>query len=156
MRDHSVRDLDFASRVRGSFERQAFMSYLGAKIKTLKPGLCEIELPYRPELSQQHGFFHGGVVGTLADNACAYAAYTLTESHASILTVEYKLNLVAPGKGESLLARGKVVKSGRTLSVCEGKVYSVHDGKMTLCAIVTETLLPLPETDDGPGLSEKT
>ena len=155
MAGHQARDADFAARVRASFERQAFMAFLGAELTRLDPGHCQIELPYRAELSQQHGFFHGGVIGTLADNACGYAAYTLTAADASILSVEYKLNIVAPGDGERLIARGEVVKAGRTLSVCEGRVYAVKDGVEKLCAIAIETLLPLPDTADDPGFSQK-
>jgi len=152
---HQARDPAFAARVRASFERQAFMSFIGAELVRLDPGFCEIVLPYRAELSQQHGFFHGGLIGTLADNACGYAAYTLTAADASILTVEYKLNIVAPGDGERLIARGHVVKAGRTLSVCEGRVYAEKGGVETLCAIATETLLPMAGKADDPQFAQK-
>ncbi len=155
MGNHQVRDPDYSRRVRDSFERQAFMAFIGAELTVLEPGHCEIELPYRAELSQQHGFFHGGVIGTLADNACGYAAYTLTPADASILPVEYKLNIVAPGDGERLIARGEVVKAGRTLSVTEGRVYAVKGGVEKLCAIVTETLLPMADTSDDPKFAKK-
>ncbi len=150
MGNHQARDPEFESRVRGSFERQGFMDFIGAELTELSPGACEIALPYRAELSQQHGFFHGGIVGTLADNACGYAAYTLTDADASILTVEFKINLMAPGDGQRLIARGEVVKAGRKLSVCEARVYAEKDGVETLCALATETLLPLAGKPDHP------
>ncbi len=98
------------------------MSLLDAKLTAVEPGGCTIELPFRPELSQQHGFFHGGVVGTLADNACGYASFTLAPADASILTVEYKLNLMAPAAGDLLIARGRVLRPGRTLVVAQADV----------------------------------
>ena len=150
MTEFSARDPDFEARVRASFERQAFMHYIGAELAVIAPGRAEIRLPWRPELGQQHAYFHGGVIGTIADNACGYAAFSLAAESDSVLTVEYKLNLVAPGKGEALVARGEVVKPGRTLSVCEARVYAIEKGRERLCAIALETLMMLPDTPDGP------
>lgn len=107
----------FAERVRDSFGRQGAMTLLGAWLARIEPGECEIQLAYRPELSQQHGYFHGGIIGTIADSAGGYAAFTLMPEDASVLTVEYKMNLLAPGDGDLLIARGRVVKPGRTLVV---------------------------------------
>jgi uncharacterized protein (TIGR00369 family) len=146
----SPRDPDFAARVRASFDRQQFMGFLGAELTGLHPGLCEIQLAYRPELGQQHGYFHAGVVGTLADNSCGYAAYSLMPADWSILTVEYKLNLLVPGDGERLLARGQVVKSGRTLTICRSDVFVYKDGVEKLCAISQQTLVGLAGKSDGP------
>src|SRR5690349_13792470 len=101
------------------------MAFLGAELARVEPGLVEIALPYRAELTQQHGFFHGGIVSTIADTAGGYAAFTLFPADASILTVEYKINLVAPADGERLVARGRVLKPGRTLTVCEFEVAAV-------------------------------
>jgi len=120
---------DFAARVRDSFARQAFMTTLGAAVVDVRPGHCEIALDYRPALSQQHGYFHGGVIGCLADNAGGYASFTLAPADASILTVEYKLNIVAPGDGERLIARGQVVKPGRTLVIARTEVSVVKVGQ---------------------------
>lgn len=150
METFTPKDPDFKTRVRESFERQRFMDYIGALLTDLGPGSCEIRLPYRTELTQQHGFFHGGVVGTLADNSAGYAAFTLMPADATILTVEYKLNLMAPGKGEELVARGQVLRAGRTLTVCKADVYAVEDGKETICASVLETLIRLDGRSDGP------
>ena len=129
MPDFKPRDSDFARRVTDSFDRQTFMHHIGAELVAVSPGGCEIALPYRRELCQQHGFFHGGVVSTLADNVCGYAAFSLAGAEDSILTVEFKVNIVSPGRGERLLARGQVVKAGRTLTISEAQVYSVVEGQ---------------------------
>ena len=106
-------------------------------------------MPYRPDLTQQHGFFHGGLVGTLADNAGGYAAYTLMPADASILTVEYKINLLAPADGDLLIARGNVSRSGRTLTVCRSAVHVARSGTETLCAEALVTLMALPGRPDA-------
>src|SRR5438477_9230656 len=102
-------DPNFEQRVKESFLRQEFMSYIGAILYAVKPGYCEIHLPYKKELSQQHGFFHGGIVGTIADNVGGYAAFSLMPATASVLTVEYKLNLLAPADGDLLIGQGEVI-----------------------------------------------
>jgi uncharacterized protein (TIGR00369 family) len=136
-------DPDFARRVGASFDRQGFMSLIGARLVEITPGACEIQVRFRPELSQQHGYFHAGVIGALADNAGGYAAYSLMAADASILTVEYKLNLLAPGDGELLVAKAEVVKAGRTLTVCSGEVFVTKAGKQILCAASLMTLMAL-------------
>jgi uncharacterized protein (TIGR00369 family) len=146
----SVLDPEAEARVRGSFGRQQFMSFLGAEITELRPGFCEIQLAYRPELGQQHGFFHAGVVGTLGDTAGGYAAYSLMPAGWSILTVEFKLNLIAPGDGEQLIARSEVVKAGRTLTICRGDVFVVRGGEEKLCAVLQQTLIGLAGKPDTP------
>ncbi|RMF45961.1 MAG: PaaI family thioesterase [Deltaproteobacteria bacterium] len=143
------RDPDFDRKVRDSFARQQFMATLGAELTELAPGHCVISLPYRPELSQQHGYFHGGVIGTLADNSCGYAAYSLMPQGCSVLTVEYKLNLLAPGDGDLLIARGEVVKPGRTLTICRSEVIVVKDGREKLCATALATLMCMAGKSDG-------
>ncbi len=145
------RDPDFAERVRSSFARQAFMAHIGAELVAVTPGACEIHLPRRAELTQQHGFVHGGAVGAIVDSAMGYAGYTLAPAGSSVLTVEYKLNLVAPADGERLIARGRVVKAGRTLTVCRGEVFALSDGAETLCAAAMQTLMILEGRRDGPG-----
>ena len=150
MAEFTPRNPGFAERVRSSFGRQGFMSYLGADLTALKPGACEIRLPYRDELSQQHRYFHGGVIGTLADNAGGYAAFTLMGEDDTVLTVEFKLNIVAPGEGEFLVARGHVVKAGRTLTVCRSDVFGVAGGVETLCGTAQMTLMRLADRPDGP------
>src|SRR5947208_2985228 len=112
-------DPHYEDRIRASFTRQRFMGLLGAQLIAVHPGSCEIHLPYREELSQQHGFFHAGTIATIADNAAGYAAYALMDADSSVLTVEFKINLLAPGNGEVLIARGQVIRPGRTLTICQ-------------------------------------
>jgi uncharacterized protein (TIGR00369 family) len=118
----------FAARVRDSFGRQPFMDLIGARITGLAPGFCEITVGYRPELTQQHGFVHGGVLASIADAAAGYAAFSLMPALASILTVEYKLNILRPGRGEAMIARARVLKPGRTLTVVQSDVFGRRDG----------------------------
>lgn len=136
-------DPDFANRVRASFGRQQAMDLIGAEMTLIEPGRCEIRLPYRPHLTQQHGFVHGGIIGMIADSAGGYAAYSLFPADASILTVEYKINLLAPGKGEVLVARGRVLKPGRTLTVVQADVYAIQGATEIHCAAMQQTLMTL-------------
>jgi uncharacterized protein (TIGR00369 family) len=143
------RDPDFAARVAGSFARQGLMATLGAELAAVEPGYCEIRLGFRDGLSQQHGFFHAGAIGAIADSAGGYAAYTLMGAGDSVLSVEYKLNLLAPGRGELLVARGRVVRPGRTLTVCQVEVAVVRGGEETLCALAQQTLIRLQDRPDA-------
>ncbi len=145
-----ARNSDFEGRVRDSFERQAFMGFLGAELTLVKPGIVEIGLDHRPELCQQHGFFHGGVVATLVDNVGGYAGFSLMGRQDSILTVEFKINLIAPARGDRLLARGQVVKSGRTLSICEMEVFAGTQDRRVKCATGLGTYMTLVDTADDP------
>ncbi len=144
------RDPNYEDKVRDSFSRQAFMGLLGAELLLVEPGMVEIGLAYRDDLTQQHHFFHGGVIGTLADNVCGYAAYSMTPPNATVLTVEYKLNFIAPGEGEKLFARGQVLKPGRTLTVCEAKVWAVKNGRHKQCATALVTIMNLADRVDNP------
>ena len=143
-------DPRFAERCRASFARQQAMALIGARMASIEPGRCEIELPFREDLTQQKGYLHGGIVGMIADTACGYAAYSLMPASASLVTVEYKINILAPGRGERLLARAEVIKSGRTLSITRGEVYAEQSGAQTLCAVMQQTLMMLPDTPDTP------
>ncbi len=143
-------DPAFATRVRTSFARQGAMAHLGAELTRVQPGHVEISLPFREQVSQQHDFFHGGITATIADSAGGYAAYSLMPADASVLTVEYKINLLAPARGERLVARGRVKRPGRTLTVTEVDVFAVRDGVETLCATMLQTLMCLPDTPDRP------
>ena len=134
-------DPGFAERVRASFAKQHAMELIHATLPVVEPGLTEIHLPHWTGVEQQHGFVHGGVVGMIADSAAGYAAMTLVSASASVLTVEYKMNLVAPADGEKLIARGKVVRPGRTLVVTQAEVFAVKDGKETLCALMQQTIM---------------
>ena len=137
-------DPGFEQRVRASFRRQGFMDYLGVKMISLKPGRCEMELPFRDELSQQHGYFHGGVVATLADVAGGYAAFSLAEPDASMVTVEFKINFLAPAAGERLIARGAVIKPGKSLTICQSDVFCLGEDGEKLCATALATFIALP------------
>jgi uncharacterized protein (TIGR00369 family) len=141
--EFEVADPGYAQRIQASFDRQRIMTLLGAELSRIEPGFCEITLPFKDELCQQHGFFHGGVVGTIADSAGGYAGFSLMPEDASVLTVEYKLNLVAPADGDRLTARGRVVKPGRTLVVSRADVTVRKDGRETLCATLLQTLMTM-------------
>lgn len=141
---------DFAQRIQRSFERQGFMKHLGAELTLVEPGLVEIQVPFAPELTQQHGFFHAGVVGTLADNCGGYAAFSLMPADASVLTVEYKLNLLAPAAGERLVSVGRVLKPGKSLTICRCQVSVVKDGQTKLCAASQMTIMTMAGQTDRP------
>lgn len=141
---------DYAARVRDSFSRQGAMALIGAELAHVAPGAVDIAVAFRPELSQQHGFFHGGIVGTIADSAGGYAAFSLMPADASVLTVEYKMNLVAPAEGTRMVARGRVLKPGRTLSVCHVDVFVNRDGREHRCAVLLQTLMTMAGRSDGP------
>jgi uncharacterized protein (TIGR00369 family) len=139
----------YERRVRDSFARQGAMRLLGARLVEVRPGYCAIELPYREDLTQQHGYVHAGIVSAIVDSAGGYAAFTLFPEDASVLTVEYKLNLLAPAAGERLIAQAEVVKPGRTLAITRGEVYAETGGKRTLCAIMQQTLIVLTGRQDA-------
>jgi uncharacterized protein (TIGR00369 family) len=143
-------DEHYEERVRASFARQQFMEFIGARLVDIRPGYCEIHLPYKEELTQQHGYFHAGVIGTIADNTGGYASYTLMPADSSVLTVEYKLNLLAPGKGQLLIARGQVVKPGRTLTICRSEVVVINNDVEKLCAIAVIALMQMAGKVDRP------
>ncbi len=141
---------DFEECVRDSFSRQGIRELIGARLSRVEPGLVEIELPYRADLTQQHGFFHAGITSTIADSAGGYAAYSLMPAEASVLTTEFKINLLAPAEGELLRALGRVVRPGRLLTVCDVDVFALKDGAATPCAKLLETLMCLEGRPDGP------
>lgn len=141
-------DPDFERKVRDSFARQPLMKTLGAELTTLLPGRCEVSLPYRQEITQQHGFIHAGATAAIADTAAGYAAFSLAPPGSSVLTVEFKINLLAPAKGEKLSARAVVVKAGRTLKVCACEVFAIQEGKETLCALLQATIMILAQKSD--------
>jgi len=117
------------------------MDFLGAVLGKVEPGRVEISLPFRPELSQQHGFFHAGIISTIADSAGGYAGFTLFPADAGVLTVEFKLNLLAAADGERAIAAGEVIRSGRTLTVCRLDAWVEKAGKRTHCATGMQTLM---------------
>lgn len=132
---------EIQARVRDSFERQGLMHHLGARLSEIAPGRVHIVLPSRPEVTQQHGYFHAGATSAIADSAGGYAAYTLFPEDSSVLTVEYKINLLAPAEGDHLEAIGTVLKSGRTLTVCRLEVFGVQGAERSLVASGQQTLI---------------
>ena len=140
----------FATRVRESFDRQGAMRLLGATLGDVAPGYCAISLVPRAEVSQQHGYVHAGVIGAIVDAAGGYAAYTLFPEDSSVLTVEFKLNLLAPAAGQRLVAEGFVVKPGRTLAITRGEVHAEAAGGRTLVALMQQTLMVMHGKADEP------
>lgn len=136
-----VSDPHFADRVRASFALQSAMSLIRATLPLVEYGRTEIHVPHWDGIEQQHGFIHGGVVGMIADSAAGYAAMTMVPASASVLTVEYKMNLVAPADGEKLIARGRVMRPGRTLIVTQAEVFAAKGDEETLCALMQQTIM---------------
>jgi uncharacterized protein (TIGR00369 family) len=130
--------------VHRSFSRQGVLMAWHAELQKLAPGSCEIVLPMSAAVTQQHGYFHGGVIGTIADAAGGYAANTLLLPASECLTAEYKINIIAPGIGEALIARGSVLKAGRSLVVSRADVFAVREGVEKLCAVMQQTLFVIP------------
>ena len=145
------RDPDFEAKVRESFGKQTAMQTLGAVMNRVVPGEVEIEMPYRADLAQQHGFIHGGIVTAIVDSACGYAAFSLSAPETAVLTVEYKVNFVAPARGELLLARGRVVRPGGTVTVCKGDVLACDGREEKLVASMLTTMMLMPNRPDLAG-----
>ena len=139
-----------AARVRASFEKQKIMRLLGATLTSIEPGQVEITLPFRDELTQQHGFLHAGAVTTILDSACGYAALSVMPEGAGVLSIEFKVNLLAPAKGSRFIARGRVVRAGRTIVVCTGDVVVLQDGKEEQS--VATMLATMLVVQDRPGI----
>lgn len=137
------KDPHWEEKVRDSFERQGAMHLLGAKIADVWPGGCEIRLPFRHDLTQQHGFFHAGITATVIDSAAGYAGFTLMPPSTSVLSVEFKVNLLLPADGELMVVTGEVIKPGRTLIVTRGDAWVFKGGKRTHCATMQQTLMTM-------------
>lgn len=135
---------DYAGRVRASFARQGAMHTLGATLGLVAPGAVDIELPWSPSLTQQHGFLHAGVVATALDSACGYAGFSLMEADAAVLTIEFKINLLAPAQGQRFRMQGRVIKPGKTITVCEGRAFVLGEaGDEKLVATMGCTLMAI-------------
>jgi len=135
---------DFADAVAASFAQQPIMNLIGARLVTVEPGVVEITLPYRADLTQQNGYLHAGVVTTIADSACGYAAMSLMPAEAGVLSVEFKVNLLRPARGQSFLARAEVIKAGRTLTVVRADVFALaEDAERQLVATMQGTMMSL-------------
>ena len=141
MPTYEPQDPRFGERVRASFARQAFLATIGATLERVAPGEVDIRLPFRAALAQQHGFLHAGATTTAVDTACGYAALTLMPPGAAVLTVEFKVQLLEPAEGDSVLARARVLKSGRTLVFCAGDVYARRGGAERLVATMLATCM---------------
>jgi uncharacterized protein (TIGR00369 family) len=137
------KDPNFAERVRASFGRQKVMATLGITIDELRAGEIVLRMPYHPLYTQQHGFMHAGIISTALDSSCGYAAYSLMSDDAAVLTVEFKTNLLAPAEGEYFIFRGRVIKPGRTLTLCDSQAFAVRNGSEKLIATMTGTLMAL-------------
>lgn len=141
MSDPPTPNPDYEAAARAMFAGQPFMAHIGAELGEVGPGRAEIRLPYNPAVTQHHGYFHGGVIATLADNSGGAAGYTVIPAGRALLTVEFKVNILAPGRGEWLVARGRVVRPGRRLVVSASEVFAVQGGRETLCATELMTLM---------------
>lgn len=137
----SPRNPDYKKAVQTSFAKQGVMAHIGATLVKVEPGFCEIEMPYAEELCQQHGFIHAGIVSTVADSAGGYAGFSLMPEGDGVLTIEYKVNLMAPAAGEKLIARGQVIRAGKTITVAQSDAYMVQNGVEKHCATMQLTLM---------------
>lgn len=149
MTNFQPKDPNFEARARAGFARQAAMKTLNIEIASVAAGEVELRMPFSAQLTQQHGFIHAGIITTGLDNACGFAAFTLMPDDAAILTVEFKTNLLAPAKGERFLFRARVLKPGRTITVCEGQAFAVETGQEKLIATMSATMMAL---FDRPGI----
>lgn len=142
------RDPEWDAKVRRSFERQTFMKTIGGKLVSLAPGRCEVEVAFRPDLCQQNGYLHGGLVTTIAANATGYAAFSLMPPNSSVLGTEYKINLLNPAAGERFVATGKVLKPGKVLSVVECDIEAIKGGEKKLIGKMLATMMCLEGIPD--------
>lgn len=141
---HQPRNPSFAEEIQQSFAKQTIMSLIGAELGRIEPGIVEIILPYRADLAQQHGYVHAGIVATIADSACGYAAYSLMPPNSEVLSVEFKVNLLRPAKGEKFLATAEVIKAGKTLTVVRADVFGLdHERQRELVATMQATMICL-------------
>ena len=134
-------DPNFEARVRANFAKQGMLMLLGGRIAVVRPGEVHLLAPFDPRFTQQDGFLHAGVVTTLMDSACGYAAFSLMPADSRVLSVEFKVNLLSPARGDRFRAEGRVIKQGRTLTVCEGKLFSIQDDEETMCALMQATMI---------------
>ena len=141
---HQASNPNFVEEIKDSFAKQTIMGLIGGELTRVEPGVVEISLTYRTDLTQQHGYVHAGIITTIADSACGYAAYSLMPPNSDVLAVEFKVNLLRPAKGDSFVARAEVIKSGRTLTVVRADVHALSSGdKRELVAIMQGTMMSL-------------
>jgi len=132
---------DYQEHVRLGFARQRVMETIGARLVRIEPGQVEIELDYREDLTQQHGYLHAGIITAIVDSACGFAAHTLMPPGSGVLTVEYKVNFTSPARGDRFLARGRVIKPGRTLTVCVGEALATDGAEQRIVAVIQTTMM---------------
>ena len=140
-------DRGYEDRIRSSFAKQGLMTTLGATLAEVSPGRVEITLTPHPSISQQHGFIHAGAISAIADTAAGYAALSLMPAGRGVLTTEFKINLVAPAVGDRMIARGRVVKAGRTLTLTQAEVFADNGGQEKLVALLTATMMTIEGRD---------
>ena len=145
MNQFTPRNPDYVQSVRDSFATQSFLRLIGAKLGSIQPGAVEVIVPWRKDLGQQHGYFHAGVIATAADNAGGYSAYSMLPAGWSMLSTEFKINLISPGIGERIMARGQLLKAGRTLFPARVDIFCDQNGSEKLIAAFQMTLIGLPE-----------
>lgn len=136
-------DPEFAQRVRVSFGEQRAMASIGASVSLVEPGAVDIVLPFRDDLTQQDGFIHAGIIAAIADSACGYAAYSLMPASARVLSIEFKVNLLAPAVGERMIARARVLRAGKTITVCRADVAAIIDRNEKLVATMLCTMMTI-------------
>lgn len=146
----TVKDAGYEKRVRASFAGQAFMTTIGASLLSVTPGTVEIELPFRQDLTQHNGFLHAGVLATILDNACGFAAYTLMPPMAEVLSIEFKINMLSPAIGDRLIAKGSVVRAGRTVTVCDAVGVMQSDDTEKVVAKMTATMMTVMDMKRSP------
>ena len=151
MNNFQPRSADFTKKVKDSFARQTAMQTLGIKIDTLRPGEVILTMDYDKALTQQHGFIHAGIITTGLDSAAGYAAFSLMADDAAVLTVEFKVNLMAPARGDAFLFKGLVVKPGRTLTFTEAKAYAIKGDQEKLIATMSATMMAVVGRDEIKG-----
>ena len=144
MSEFRAHNPDYAASVAASFAKQGLMGALGIELAEVGPGRCVLIAAHAPSLLQQHGYFHGALIGAMLDSAGGYAAYSLMPPGSEVLTTEYKVNFLAAAQGERLIVRGKVVKLGRTLTVTTAEAFCVQDGKEQLCAVMLQSVIRVP------------
>jgi uncharacterized protein (TIGR00369 family) len=143
------KDPAYEARVRASFSRQSHMATLGAELVFIAPGEVHLAFPFDSRFCQQNGFMHAGAIASVADSANGYAAYTLAPADTDVLAVEFKINLLAPARGEGFVACGRVVRPGRTLTVCQADVFTTGSAERTLIATMLSTIIVRPRSSDG-------
>ncbi len=134
-------DPNYAVRVRASFDKQKLMATMGATLESVSAGAVAIRLPFRDDLTQQHGFLHAGAIASVADSACGYAALSLMPADAGVLSIEFKINMLSPARGDAIVARGEVIRAGRNIMVCRADVYSITGSDEKLVAAMQATMM---------------